>query len=200
MKSFREIVMGRHAAQRFDGRAVPDETIGELLELVRLAPSSLNLQPWRIRVVSDAATKERLLPAAYDQAGVSTCSHLLVLCADPEFEALLGKVDALLCANGVPDTEREASLAMARQFTAPMSSKQRLAFATLQCYLALGNALNGAEALGIDACPIDGFDAGAVVRILEIPPPLVPVVLCPVGYAADRPGPKLRFPVEELLL
>lgn len=200
MTAFKEIVLQRYAAQRFDGRTAPGEPVSELLELVRFAPSSLNLQPWRIRVVTDPVLKERLLPAAYDQAGVTTSSHLLVFSADPGFEDLIRRLDALLSAHGVPDAEREAQLATARGFTEPMSPRQRAAFATLQGYLALGNALNGAQALGLDSCPIDGFDQRVVSEIPALPPPRVPVILCPIGYGAGEPGPKLRFPIEEILV
>jgi nitroreductase len=198
--SFREIVMGRYAAQRFDGRAVPEETVRELLELVRFAPSAYNLQPWRIRVVADPAVKARLLPAAYDQPQVTTCSHLLVICADTDYGALIERLGALLRENGMFDQEREASLSTAREFTESMSAKQRLAFSTLQCYLALGNALNGTKALGFDSCPMDGFDPKAVSEVLALPPSLVPVLLCPIGYGADAPAPKVRFPLEEILI
>lgn len=200
MMSFREILTGRYAAQRFDGRTVPDETVRELLDFVRLAPSVYNLQPWRVAVVADPAVKARLQPAAYDQPQVVSCSHLFVICADTGFEGLLDRLDALLRANGVPEKEREASLSMARDFVLPMDSKHRRAFASLQCYVALGNALNGAKALGLDSCPMDGFDPKAVTEILGIPPSLVPVLLVPIGYGAGEPPRKLRFPLEEILL
>ena len=66
---FKDCVEQRYATKRFDGRPIPDAAVRELLELVRLAPSALNLQPWRIRVVSDPAQKEALRPAAFDQIG-----------------------------------------------------------------------------------------------------------------------------------
>lgn len=197
---FQEIVMQRYATKRFDGRAVPEETVHELLELVRFAPSALNLQPWRIRVVTDPAQKAALRPAAFDQEQVTTCSHLLVFCADPDYEGLIARLDALLSANRVPEEMRQMVLGMARQFTAEMPPEKRLAWSTAQTYLALGNALNGAKALGLDSCPMGGFDPVAVTGILGIPAPLVPVMLCPIGYAADRPMPKVRFALDEILV
>ena len=197
---FQEIVMQRYATKRFDGRAVPEETVHELLELVRFAPSALNLQPWRIRVVTDPEQKTALRPAAFDQEQVTTCSHLLVFCADPDYEGLIARLDALLSANRVPEEMRQMVVGMARQFTGEMSHDQRLAWSTAQTYLALGNALNGAKALGLDSCPMGGFDPVAVTGILGIPAPLVPVMLCPIGYAADRPMPKVRFALDEILV
>jgi nitroreductase len=43
-----------------------------------------------------------------------------------------------------------------------------------------------------------GFDPKEYSRILGLPPHLVPTMLCPVGYAADKPEPKFRFPVGEI--
>jgi nitroreductase len=43
-----------------------------------------------------------------------------------------------------------------------------------------------------------GFDPKEYSRILDLPPNLVPTMLCPVGYAADTPMPKMRFPKEEI--
>ncbi len=192
--------MQRYAAQRFDGRHVPEETIRELLELIRLAPSAIDLQPWRIRVVTDPAIKERLLPASHNQHGVTTCSHLLVFCADPDYDGLIRKLEGLIRANGLPDAVREVAVSQARMATGSMIPQQRLAWSTAQTYLAAGNALNGAKALGLDSCPMDWFDQELVTEILALPAPLVPVMLCPIGYGADEPGPKLRHPIEELLV
>jgi len=197
---FKECVERRYATKRFDGRPIPDAAVRELLELVRLAPSALNLQPWRIRVVSDPAQKEALKPAAFGQEQIMTCSHLLVFCADPDYGGLIRRLDALLATNGVPEETRSAIVEMAARFADAMTPEQRLAWSQAQTYLALGNALNGAKSLGFDSCPMTGFDPAAFSRLLAIPDPLVPVILCPIGYAADSPGPKIRLPLEDILV
>ncbi len=89
---------------------------------------------------------------------------------------------------------------MAARFADAMTPEQRLAWSQAQTYLALGNALNGAKSLGFDSCPMTGFDPAAFSRLLAIPDPLVPVILCPIGYAADSPGPKRRFSLEDILV
>ncbi|HTY14469.1 MAG TPA: NAD(P)H-dependent oxidoreductase [Methanoregulaceae archaeon] len=196
---FKDIVMQRYATKKFDGRNVPREKIDELIEYIRYAPSALNLQPWKIKIVTDKATKERLKPAAFDQEQVTTCSHLLVFCANPDYESLIEKLSRLLEKYSVPADIRKMVIDMANQFTGPMSPEQRFAWSQAQTYLALGNALNGAKALGLDSCPMGGFDPEAFSQILGIEKPLVPVMLCPVGYAADKPMPKIRFAKEEIV-
>jgi len=196
---FKDIVMARYAVKKFDGKTIPEEKIEELVELIRYAPSALNLQPWKIRIVRDQKLKEQLQPAAFDQEQITTCSHLFVFCADPDYESLIIKLGAFLQQNQVPEDIRAMITGMATRFSGGMSYEQRLAWSQAQTYLALGNALNGAKSLGFDSCPMGGFNPDEFTRILEIPKPLVPVMLCPVGYAADKPMPKLRFPEEEIL-
>jgi nitroreductase len=196
---FREIVMSRYATKKFDGRKVPEEKISELLELARFAPSALNLQPWKIKVITDKNVKEQLYPATNNQDQILTCSHLLVFCANPDFDGLIKKVGQLLKKSGAPDDVRNMVVGIAKEMTGKMSPEQKLCWAKSQVFLALGNAVNGAKSLGFDSCPMGGFDPAEYSRILKIPPPLVPTMLCPVGYAADRPMPKVRFPVEEIV-
>ena len=196
---FADIVMSRYATKKFDGRKIPEAKINELLEMVRFAPSALNMQPWKIKVVTDQKIKELLKPIAFDQEQVTSCSHLLVFCADPDYESLIKKLATLMKKSGAPEEMQKMVIGMANQFTQPMSKEQKLAWSQAQVYLALGNALNGAKALGFDSCPMGGFDPKEFSRILKIPAPLVPTMLCPLGYAADKPMPKARFAKEDII-
>ena len=196
---FKDTVMQRYATKKFDGKKISEYKISELLELVRFAPSALNLQPWKIKIVTDQNVKEQLLPASYNQEQVTSCSHLLVFCADTDYEELIQRLDTLIQKEGVPGDMKKRVIDMARDFTAKMTPNQKRAWSQVQTYLALGNALNGAKALGFDSCPMGGFDPKEYTRILRIPDYLEPVMLCPVGYAADKPMPKIRFPQEDIL-
>jgi nitroreductase len=195
---FKDIVMQRIATKKFDGKRISEDRISELLELVRLAPSALNLQPWRIKIVSDQKTKEQLLPASNNQQQITTCSHLLVFCADSDYDGLSRRLEGLMQKYGIAEEIKHQVLGMAREFMGKMSADQKRSWSQAQTYLALGNALNGAKALGFDSCPVGGFDPAEYSRILKIPANLVPVMLCPVGYAADKPMPKIRFPREDI--
>jgi nitroreductase/dihydropteridine reductase len=196
---FGKIVMSRYATKKFDGKRIPETKVDELLEMVRFAPSAINLQPWKIKVVTDPKVKEQLRPAAFNQEQITSCSHLLVFCADPDYDNLISRLGALLKKNGAPEEMQKMVLGMAVQFTQSMSPEQKLAWSQAQTYLALGNALNGATSLGFDSCPMGGFDPKEFSRILKIPPPLVPVMLCPLGYAADKPMKKVRFAKEDIV-
>ena len=196
---FKNIVMQRYATKKFDGRKIPEDKVDELIEYVRYAPSALNLQPWKIKVITDQKLKEQLRPAAFDQEQITTCSHLLVFCADPDYDGLIKKLGTLLENNHVPGEMQKMVIEMAGRFAGTMSPEQQRAWSQAQTYLALGNALNGAKALGFDSCPMGGFDPAEFTRILNIPAPLFPVMLCPLGYAADKPMPKIRYPKSDVI-
>jgi nitroreductase / dihydropteridine reductase len=195
----RECVMQRYATKKFDGKKIPEKKVDELLDLVRFAPSALNLQPWKIKIVTDQKTKEDLKGVSNNQEQVTTCSHLLVFCADTDYDSLIKRLGALLHKNHVPVEVAEKITAMAAMFAGSMTKDQRAAWSQAQTYLALGNALNGAKALGFDSCPMGGFDPAGYTRILDIPKHLVPVMLCPIGYAADAQGQKIRYERDEIV-
>src|SRR3989338_1034177 len=89
---FIEIIRNRYATKKFDGRQVPEDRVAKLKEMIRLAPSSFNIQPWKIKVITDKETKEKLLPVSYNQPQVTTCSHLLVFCANTDIEGLIDRL------------------------------------------------------------------------------------------------------------
>ena len=196
---FRDVVMQRYATKLFTGETVPEDLIGQLLEVIRYAPSALNLQPWKIKVVTDPQVKELLSSASWGQPQITSCSHLLVFCANTDLVGTIDRLDQALRAAGGPDESRNMVIALAQRMAGGMTPDETLGWARAQTYLALGNAANGAKALGLDSCPMSGFDPEAYARVLDLPAHLFPVAVCPVGYAADQPMPKMRFPLDELV-
>ena len=196
---FREAIMQRYATKRFDGRPISNEKFDQLLDMVRLAPSGLNIQPWRIKVVTDPGLKEKLLPASFDSPQIKSCSHLLVFCADADYAALVDNLLAGMKAAGVPDQVYAIVKGIAGEMAA-MPPEAWLSYAKCNVHLAVCYALLAAKDLGFDSCPMTHFKPDEYARILEIPAHLVPTILVPVGYAADEAPPKWRYVKEDLLV
>jgi len=190
---FDEIVMQRYATKLFDGKKIPEEKVNKLLELIRFAPSSFNIQPWKIKVIADAALKQKVQAVAYNQPSITSSSHLLVFCADTNIDHNINEIETQMKKLGASKEQLEPYFGMMRGFASGLSQEQRLAWAQRQLYLALGNALNGAKSLGFDSCPMEGFDPKACAEILQLPANLVPTALCPIGYAADKQNQKARL-------
>lgn len=196
---FQEAVARRFATKKFDGGVLPKEKLDELLELIRLAPSALNMQPWKIKVVSDPALKAELAPATGNAEMINTASHVLVFCADTDADTLIAKMMNGMDKAGVPQQIKDHVRHLADEMFRSLDLEGRRAWATNQVYLALGNAVNGAKALGFDSCPVTHFRPDEFARILNVPAHLFPVAVCPLGYAAHPAMPKMRFPVEDIV-
>lgn len=195
---FKQIVNKRYATKKFDGRKIDDHKLQELLEMVRMSASSFGLQPYKIKIIADRETKDKLLTASWNQPQISTCSHLLIFCADNRILERINEYGNLMEKNGADKEKVSGSVSMMEGFVSSLSIEQLTIWATKQCYIALGNAINGATSLGFDSCPMEGFNSSEYAKILKLPEHLTPVVICPIGYAADTPKPKLRFSKENL--
>ncbi|MBI2559228.1 NAD(P)H-dependent oxidoreductase [Candidatus Woesearchaeota archaeon] len=195
---FDKIIMERYATKLFDKRRLPESKVDKLIEIIRYAPSSFNIQPWVVQIITDQDTKEKLSGASWNQPQITSCSHLLVFCADTNLLANIEELEKLMISKGDKQSEVKQAIDMMKNFEKTLNSDKKLAWAQRQTYLALGNALNGAKFLGFDSCPMEGFDPKEYSNILNLPDNIVPTALCPIGYAKDKPNPKLRFPKERV--
>ena len=195
----RDAIAQRYATKHFDGRAIPEETVRELLELIRWAPSGLNIQPWKIKVVSDAGVKKELAEATYGEPQIESCSHLLVFCADSDFAGLAERLVLRMEEEGVPEKTRTIVAGIAADMS-HMPAEVWAGYAVANTYLPALLAQLVAKDLGFDSCLMTHFQPEEYSRILEIPSHLLPTILCPLGCAADQPLPKWRYSVDELLI
>jgi nitroreductase len=88
---------------------------------------------------------------------------------------------------------------------ARMDAGQAHRWAAKQTYIALGFFLSAAALLGVDACPMEGFQADKYDEILGLKDRgLASVVIATAGYrAADdhyAQLPKVRFDLEDVVI
>jgi len=196
---FKTIVTQRYNAKKFDGSRIDDARLQELFDIIRHAPSADNLQPWKIKVIGDREILDRLVPVTlpFNQDRVKTCSHLLIFCADRDLESHWRRLDTALRQAGYPEEVVEHMGNVARMIIG-RGPEERLNRSQWDVFLAVGNAVNGAKALGMDSSLMGGFNAKEYSRILALPDNLVPTLIVALGKAADKPLPKVRFPKSEI--
>lgn len=78
-----DAIHGRRSIRRYAKKPIPEDVLEDLLESMRLAPSSSNTQRWSMIVVTDDVLKMRLVPASGGQKFVGQCSAYLVGVAEP---------------------------------------------------------------------------------------------------------------------
>ncbi len=196
----------RYATKQFDpARKIPAAELATLLEAVRLTPSGGGLQPWKFLVITEPTLRAKLRDASHGQPQVTNASHLIVLAARQNFSA--ADVDAHLARMAVVQGASIESLAPLRARAVSvmerMDEPTRNAWARNQVYIALGTLLTSAALLGIDACPMEGFDRSHYDEILGLKAlGYATAVIAPIGYRLPEDKysrmPKTRFLTEQV--
>jgi len=157
----------RHATKRFDAdRRISDAEFQTILEAARLSPTSFGLELWRLVVVQDTALRSQLMEGFWGGQGQwPTASHVVVLTVprgdtfDPHGEDLpryLREVKQY-AEDRVQGTLTRLQGFFDREFHLETATK-RTEWAARQSYIVLANMMTVAASLGIDSCPMEGFD------------------------------------------
>lgn len=161
----------RYAAKRYDpSRIISDTDFETLMESLRLAPSSIGLQPYKFIVVNDRETREKL-KAASGQAQFTDASHLIVFAYKKSFSEndIARSVEIVKQGWKQSDAESSGFESMVRGAAEKAANGGFLeTWNSRQAYIALGFLLETAALLGIDATPMEGFDAERVNEILGL--------------------------------
>ena len=79
-----EAIRARYSCRAYQTREIEPEKMKHVLEAARLAPSARNFQDWRFVVVTDAATKKKLVSAANNQAFLGQAGAIIVGCSESD--------------------------------------------------------------------------------------------------------------------
>ena len=197
---FLELIRRRVSAERFDpGRALDDATVRDLVADATLAPSSFNIQHWRFVAVRREEDKRRLQAAAHGQRQVAEAALTLIVLGDTRgVDRLPEIVERAVAAGALPPGKAAAWVRLAREIYADprMARDEALRCGSLAAMLLMLSA----EARGLAASALTGFDADQVCRDFEIDERYVPVMLIAVGYGAGPGVPRQpRLTVDEVL-
>lgn len=194
------LIHRRVSADRFDpGRPIDPETIRDLVLDATRAPSSFNMQHWRFVAVCDPAGKKRLQAAAYNQEQVSAAGVTFIVLGDTRAEERLAEIlDVAVVRGALAAGKAAAWLRMAHTIYAdPQLARDE---AVRSASLAAMLLILSAEARGLAAGALSGFDPQRVAEEFGIPARFVPVMLVAVGHALPTSlAPMPRLGVDEVL-
>ncbi|PQJ73002.1 nitroreductase family protein [Polaribacter butkevichii] len=178
----------RYAAKAMNGEKVSEDKIERILEAARLSPTSSGLQPFEIFVIKNQDIKEKIKPVAWNQSVITDCSHLLVFAAwDTYTEDRINYMfDLTNEIRGFKNEGWEVYRQMLLGMYPQKDAEENFNHAAKQAYIAFANAITAAAYEGVDATPLEGFDANAVDEILGLREKgLRSAVLLPIGYRAE---------------
>ncbi len=152
-----EIFKKRHCVRSFQTKDVPREDLRAILQAANSAPSAGGLKAREIIVVTDAATRARLVRAALGQEFVGQAPVVLVFWAVPSRSAH------------------------------KYGERGRTLYAVQDATIAASFAWLQAVALGLGGCWVGAFDENAVTEIFrsQIGKDWRPIALLPIGYSAE---------------
>lgn len=204
----------RYTTKAYDAsRKIPQAQFERLLEILRLAPSSINIQPWHFFIAQDQNAKEKIAKAligkyAYNAAKVLDSSHTILFCTKADIteqhlsnllhqDDLNGRFKDDVAKQGQKDTRS----GYVDYYRNEKGDIQR--WAENQTFIALGQMLLAAGIEGIDATPMGGFDESIITQELKLTEQgLVPSVLLTLGYRSEQDFnaklPKSRLNKEEI--
>jgi nitroreductase len=198
----------RYATKQFDSeQKIPDDVWSVLEQSLVLSPSSFGLQPWKFFVVRNPDLRQQLRDHAWGQAQVTDASHLVVLAIKKDIgTAEVDQfVERMATVRDVPMETLSNYGGMVKGFLAePPYPITMESWATRQVYIALGFLMYSAALLGVDTCPMEGFDPAKFDELLQLPAQgYSAVVLCAAGYRAadDKYAdlPKVRYSAKTVI-
>jgi nitroreductase len=198
----------RYAVKKFDrAKKIAPADWATLEEALILSPSSYGIQPWKFIVITDQATKERLLPLSWNQKQVVDGSHVVVFCIMKPLKT--EHIDAFIArcveVRGVaPESLAKYRSVMVGDLIEGARGAKIDDWAMNQTYIALGNFMTSAAMLAIDTCPMEGFEPAKYDQELGLASRgLASSIVCVAGYRAadDKYATikKVRFPADRVV-
>ncbi|PAF44010.1 NAD(P)H-dependent oxidoreductase [Helicobacter sp. 11S02596-1] len=152
----------RHACKIFDNnKKISPDDFEVILESGRLSPSSFGLEPTRMVVVRDRALREKMKPLCWNQDQITTASELVVfksMIAD--LKAPTNYVSRVVSRRMAQKEKYDAYQQRIRGFLIAndLLGEEIIHWTSRQAYLMASSMMNCAAFMGIDSCPIEGFE------------------------------------------
>lgn len=163
-----DIIKGRRSMRKYQDKEIPEESLDQILESVRWAPSWANTQCWEVIIVKDPGIKEQL------QATLIRNPATKAMAQAPVVLVLCGKLKI----SGYYEGRVETKLGDWFMFDLGIVSQ---------------NICLTAYNLGLGTVIVGQFDHNSVKGILSVPDDYEVVTMIPMGYPAkDSKAPKRR--------
>jgi nitroreductase len=198
----------RYAVKKFDSqKKLSSQQIDQVLEALRLSPSSFGLQPWKFLVITNPEIKSKLKAFSWNQSQVVDASHLIVFCGikqvDNQFVDQF--VDDMVRVRGGQKADLQGYSDVMKSFLSRLDDKAKKEWVKNQIYIALGNLMTFCAFQKIDTCPMEGFVPVDYDKVLNLDKlGLYSVVVCPVGFRASddkyAQAKKVRYSLDKLVI
>lgn len=173
-------IKNRRTIRRYTTQGVDNQLLTRLLQEASQTPTMGNLQLYSVVVTRDAAAKQRLAPAHFNQPMVTQAPVVLTFCADFRRTTLWAK-------------ERQATPGYDNFLSFINAATDTLLYCQSFCNLA--------EAEGLGTCFLGTtvYQPDALIDALQLPRLVMPVATITLGWPDEQPALQDRLPIEAIL-
>ncbi len=202
INDFNEIITGRRSIRHYDPSVkITKEEMTEILTEATLAPSSVNLQPWRFVVIDSDEGKTTLAPLAkFNQSQVETSAAVIAVFVDMNSLDYADEIyDTAVQKGFMPAEVRDQQLPAIKGLLEGMSTEQFREMNIIDGGLVSMQLMLAARAHGYDTNPIGGYEKEQIAEAYGMDKKrYYPVMLISIGKAANEGYKSVRLPVESI--
>ena len=193
-----DILYFRHACKVFNkNRDIDSLSFETILEGGRLSPSSFGMEPWKFIIIENRELREELRGACWNQAQITDSSKLIAIIALTDVVQDFDYYSKMFERRGL---DKDKTLAYIKRYESYINSLPSIQeWVKRQCYIAATQMMITASSLGVDSCPIEGFEPDEVDRLLKLPKEHKTALLLPLGYRVNEAPKKLRKDINEIV-
>ena len=176
-----EAISTRRAIKKFDNTyKMTSEQVESLMKLAILSPTSYNQQNWRFVTITDEQIKNKISVAARNQAQPADGSLVILLCGN-----LSAWKDEPLryWKNSTDEKQQHVKNALEKKYSD--SPENRRDEAMRSCGFAAQTIMLAARQMGLDSCPMVGFEYDEIAKIIQLPDDHLIVLMVVVGKSSE---------------
>lgn len=160
----------RYASKMMNGEKIDNQKFEQIKEAIRLAPTSLGLQPFKVYIVENQELKQTIFDeAASGQPQIPQCSQLFVFAALRKItKEIIDDYFNLIDVTRDLPKEKLAGFRSMVDGLITRTDEENFNWSTRQAYIALGFGLVAAANEEVDSVPIEGFNPSKLNQILGI--------------------------------
>ncbi|WP_336784883.1 nitroreductase family protein [Paenibacillus sp. MMO-177] len=199
---FANIVTGRRSVKLYDEDVkIPKEELQAIIQEASLAPSSANMQPWRVIVVHSPDGKNKLRPLVqFNTRQNDTSAAMLIILGDTQSELYVEEIyNAAVEQGKMPSEVRDKQVAQIMSMFPQVPKELKIEIAKTDASLFAMQLMLVARAHGYDTNPMGGFERDQVVSAFGLDDErYVPVMILSIGKAKVAGHESVRLPSEEI--
>ena len=209
-----ETFNNRYTCKGYDPqKKVSDEDFKVIMEVARLSPSSMGLEPWKFVLLNNREIREKIKPFSWGaEVSLDGASHFVLILARKAVDLQPDADYVEYMMNDVQHFTDDLRLARKNKLKSFQEDDLQIVgndraffdWACKQTYIPLANMLTAAAMLGVDSTPMEGFNTKKVEAILVEAGIFDPEhfgLSCMIafGYKNRDHRPKTRRNIEEVL-